>query len=373
MRVVHILGELRPSGAELMYYSAAPLWRTQGIDIEIVATGVVPGKMAREFESLGIRVHHLPFSPSPRHILEMARFLQKSQFDVVHLDTERANCWYGLAACMSCSSRVFRTVHNVFPFTGALRIRRGVQRHVLRHLGVRSIAISPSVQNTEMERFGNRTELVPNWFDSRKYRPPTPQERAKARAALQLPDDAFTVCTVGGCWPFKNHDAIIRALTRIPGDLPLFYLHAGTEQPDHAERKLAQDLKVARRIRFLGEVVPDVLPILHASDVYLMPSLYEGFGCAAIEAMATGLPSILSRVQGLQDFQYVCTGIYWIQPTPESIAAALLAMFNLPPATRSKIGIQLSSAAHRHFGLEHGAQMYAELYWGAAGGRRRSE
>jgi glycosyltransferase involved in cell wall biosynthesis len=283
------------------------------------------------------------------------------RFDIVHLDTERGNLWYGLAAYFASIPHIFRTVHNIFPFTGLLRARRKLQRGILRKIGVKSISISPTVQAMEMERFNNETELVANWFDSKKYHPATPEQRVRARKDLGLEDDTFAICTVAGCWPYKNHDAILRALSMIDRETRIVYLHAGMEPSDHPERKLAEELGIADRVRFLG-IVPDVLPVLYASDAYLMPSLWEGFGCAAIEAMGAGVPPILAEVAGLRDFKGISPAISWVEPAAKSIADALLAWYEMPQVALRDIGRQISTGTHSKYGLENGARRYAELY-----------
>jgi len=363
MRVVHILGELRRSGAEMMYRSAEELWRSLDIQTEMIATGETPGEMAAELERSGVRIHHLPFSRTPGHVLKMARFLREQRYDVVHLNTERGSFWYGVAATATPGTRVLRTIHSVFAFRGALRVRRKLQRLVLRRLGVRSIAVSRSVQQMELERFGNPTELVSNWIDHRRFHVATEDERKRARKLLGVPDEAFVVSTVASCAAVKNHMSVIRALAALRDEVPLIYLHAGREGCDGVERALAEELKVSERIRFLG-LVEDVLPVLHASDAFAMPSFHEGCSIAAIEAMAAGIPSILSRVNGLRDFEDALPGILWVDTTPDSIAEALRQLYATPHAERAESGRRLSEAAHRHYGLGNGAQRYAELYKG---------
>ena len=364
MRVLHILGELKPSGAELMYRAAAERWRAQGLECDILAIGDAPGVLAPQLEAAGYRIHHLPFERSAGHVWRVFRFLRRQRYDAVHVDGERACFWYSSAAYLAGTRRLFRTIHNVFPFRGALRLRRRLQRRLLRALGVRMIAISPSVEATEMRTFANPTVLIPNWFDDRVYVPPSGEQRLRARRRFHLGGSTVVFSTVAGCWSYKNHAAILGALAELPRDLDIVYLHAGMEEDGAPERRLASRLGIEERVRFLG-VVPEVLPVLHASDGYLMPSLYEGFGCAAIEAMGAGLPVILSDVPGLRDFAGVCPGIRWTGTTPGSIAAAMLELARTPPGERRNTGLRLSDAVHRRFAMSNGAAAYARLYAGA--------
>jgi glycosyltransferase involved in cell wall biosynthesis len=217
------------------------------------------------------------------------------------------------------------------------------------------------VEKAERKHFGNPTELIPNWYDDREYRPATPSQRETARAGFSIAPNTLVLSSIAGCWSYKNHPAILKALTMLPSELNIVYLHAGMEDADCSERKLASQLGLGSRARFLG-IVPETLPVLHASDIYLMPSLYEGFGCAAIEAMGAGIPAILASVPGLQDFAGVCPDIRWVQPTPESLAAAILDLARMPSEERISLGCRLSATVSAEFGLANGAAAYERLY-----------
>ena len=361
MRVLHILNDLRPSGTELMYVAAAHLWQAHGLQSEILSTGAEPGVLAPRMTDAGFTIHHIPFRHSPRFIASIYRFLRDGKYEAVHIQTERACFWYGLAAYLAGSRRMFRTVNNVFLFHGMLRVRRAVQRRILRWLGVHMIAISRSVRAAEEQYFANPTELIPAWFDDTSYVPPASEQRREARRDFGISPETVVFCSVAGCWSYKNHGAIVRALAQVPHELDIVYLHAGMEEAGGPERRLAAELGVEHRVRFLG-VVPEVLPVLHASDVYLMPSLYEGFGCSAVEAMGAGLPAILSDVAGLCDFREAGSGIRWVDTTPSSLAAAMEELARMTPAVRRELGLSLSRAVHAHYGLKQGALHYARLY-----------
>jgi glycosyltransferase involved in cell wall biosynthesis len=361
-RVLHILEELKPSGAEVMLQVAAPYWREQGFESEILSVGTVLGAYTPVLERAGYRIHHIQFSSSYAFLRAVYRFFRQQSYDAVHIHLERANLWYALLAYISGTRKLAYTSHGMFLFKGALRIERSIQRWIMRtFLKVQMVSISPSGRRSELERFGNETTVISNWFDSTKYKLPSMEQRHASRRDLGTPADVMIITSVGGCWSYKNHESIIEAIARLPINSPVVYLHVGQEGAGCPERKLAGTMGVSNRVRFLG-IVPDILPILHASDVYIMPSVCEGFGIAAVEAMGAGLPTILSDVPGLCDFRGAGEGIYWVKPTPESVKKAILHFLDVPAADRREMGAKLSSYAHTHFGVERGAAAYAALY-----------
>ena len=111
-------------------------------------------------------------------------------------------------------------------------------------------------------------------------------------------EDEFAILTVGRIDPknngYKGHDRIIRALPNLRRqDRAVVYLIAG-EGDDRARlERLASELGVEDRVRFLGKVPFEDLPDAYrAADLFALPSTGEGFGIVYIEAMACGTPAI---------------------------------------------------------------------------------
>lgn len=362
MRVLHILNELKPSGVEVMLYTAAPYWHEQGLEGHILCTGSVVGEYAAKLEEAGYNINHIPLSRSHDFLLSVYRFLKQQHYDAIHIHTERANFWYALLAFISGNRCIIRSIQNVFPFRTMLRLKRFIQRGIMqRILGVKMVSASPSVKYTEWKTFRNPSVVIPNWFDSSTFKPPSRNDRYVARKTLGISNDVMIITSVGGCWSFKNHSSIIEAVARLPKAASILYLHVGPEMDGHPERRLAETMGASDRVRFLGSVI-NIAPILYASDVYAMCSFYEGFGVAATEAMGAGLPAILSDVPGLRDFREVCKDIYWVEPTPESTLEAIHYFLDLPASDRREAGLRLSSCVHRHYGVKAGAGAYGQLY-----------
>lgn len=361
MKVLHVLNELRPSGAEVMLWVATPYWQKMDIQAEILSTGEVPGSYAPILENVGYPIHHLPYSHSVSFLRAFYKLLQSGKYDIVHLHAERANFWLALLAQLAGIPRVVRTIHNVFPWKGIRGLERRIQRWILHKLGVLHVSIGSSVKATEWEYFRNPTVYVPNWYDSDKFIPPSADKRSQARTSFEIEEDTFVLVSVGNCSRIKNHTAILQALKSISERIKFLYIHIGQEEQGEPERKLSEELGIANCVRFLG-FVEEILPILYAADVYLMPSLHEGFSIAAIEAMATGMPVVLADVPGLRDLKQVTDKVRWVEPEPDSIAQALLSLSNLLPKVRQQMGLNLHNSVYERFGVEQGVRKYVAIY-----------
>jgi len=131
-----------------------------------------------------------------------------------------------------------------------------------------------------------------------------------ARESLGIPSD---VCLVGVAGTFshqKNQAALLRALPLLPNNVHVMLVGDGPLRNDCAE--LAISLGVNDRAHFLG-YRRDIARVLQTVDIVVVPSLWEGFGLVAVEAMACGKPLIAANVPGLRE---VVTG-YGVLCDPE--------------------------------------------------------
>jgi glycosyltransferase involved in cell wall biosynthesis len=360
VKVLHVLGELRSSGAEVMLQTAASLWRRYEVTADVLTTGTTPGPYAPELERAGYGVLHLPFERHPRFVQRYGSLLGRGRYDVVHLHMERAFVHLALTARVRRVG-VVRTVHSNFPFDGGLRRRRTRQRRLARKASVRFAAIGATVGENEHDRFSNPTTVVHNWIDTDRFRPTPDAVRREAREGLLLSPDDFVAVAVGNCSTTKNHAALLQALSGL--DEPVVLLHVGEEEPRRPEWGLARDLAVSDRCRFLGRVDPEMA--LRAADVFVMPSLHEGLSIASLEALATGLPAVLTDVPGNVDLRTLSDDIIWSSTDENGLRRALSearARFRPPRMWASRV--EQSERVRSRHSAAAGVAGYVQLYHG---------
>lgn len=362
IRVLHVLRELHASGAETMLHTAADRWEANGVHSEILGIGEDLGPFAARLAEVGYRLHHLPFTGDPGFLRRYAGLVRSGEYDVVHVHLERASVYLSVVPRLLRVGTV-RTVHNSFPFEAGLRLRRRLQRRLARGVGTRFVSISPTVEENERDRFANPTTLIGNWVDTDRFVPPTLRQREVARRALAIGDEHLAVVTVGNCRAMKNHLAMIEALAKLT-DVPWVLLHLGWGRDEDAERQLAEELQIADRCRFLGQIDP--LEALHAADLYVSPSLYEGLGLAPVEALSTGLPVVLTDVPGSRDLRGVSDRMGWSDTDAGSLATTLRSAIDrfttrTDEATRSAQHAQVVARFSPEVGVTAYSRLYAEV------------
>lgn len=150
-----------------------------------------------------------------------------------------------------------------------------------------------------------------------------PESRDEARAALGLPVEgryALTICRLMG---WKRVDGIIRALARLDDDVVL--LVAGDGDMEGPWRALAEELGVASRVRFLGNVPHGRIPTwIRAADLFVLNSEYEGLSHTLLEVQAIGTPIIASGVCGNPEVVEDGVNGLLVDPSdPDGLAAAM--------------------------------------------------
>ncbi|MBN8526744.1 MAG: N-acetyl-alpha-D-glucosaminyl L-malate synthase BshA [Planctomycetes bacterium] len=168
-----------------------------------------------------------------------------------------------------------------------------------------------------------RVVAIPNFVDLQRFRP---QQDCAARRLL-APKGTAIVTHISNFRPVKRVEMVVNAFAVLRRRMPAVLVLVGDGPELPKAEQLARELGVRDDLRILGQQQPE--PILQASDLFLLPSIAESFGLAALEAMACGVPVLGYHAGGLPEV--VEDGISGILcPTGEdlclgSLAAGLLA------------------------------------------------
>ena len=287
--------------------------------------------------------------------VKLRAILKRERYDVVHFHTSRAHSMAPLARGFGSTLVVTRRMD--------YRPNRVFAPYLYNRAVDGVVAISGGVADSLAAAGVERRHItvVHSGVDCERFRAPTPQERADARTALNIADGEFVISAVGALEQRKGHRYLIAAIGAIAasGKFRCFIVGQGL-----IGRVLQDEIAVIRnlgRIKLLGRV-DDVRGLLWASDAFAMPSLKEGLGVAALEAMASGLPVIASDVGGLREVvEDDRTGIIVPPANPEKIASAIKRLAE-SPELRSQMSAAARARVVENYSMEQMAARTLALY-----------
>lgn len=315
MRILHVFHELKFSGAEIMYVDAASIFQEKGCELYVIATAKELGVYSINFQKAGYKILHFPmprlskFFKRYNYYKQIITLFKSQKYDVIHIHSSRAMWGFALCSWISNIKSVY-TFHNVFttnfysyPYHIFLRL---TAKHIFK---CRFQTISDSVFKHEKKKYFNSTTLIYNWYSYKRYFSGTIEEKQKLRNELKIKLDTLVLISIGGCSQIKRHSDILKSLPIILANIPnTLYLHLGKGDTECEEYELAKSFDISDKVIFCNNQ-QDLRKYLIASDIYLMPSKFEGLSITTIEAMACGIPSILYDVPGLKDFnnEIICS------------------------------------------------------------------
>jgi len=308
MKILHVLHELKYSGAEIMYCDAASLFQQKGCDLSVMATAKEVGQYALNLENAGYSIMHNELPPLKNifkrilYYTSIIKLLKYKKFEVLHIHSSKAMWGFALCAWIVKIKSVY-TFHNVFPSNFYSYPYHVLLRWTAKYLFKCKLqTISDSVYNHEKSFFLNNTTKIYNWYSNKRYFPSISEEKNSIRKELDISVNALVLISIGGCSDVKRHSEIIKALPFILKKIPnTVYLHLGKGVSECEEVKLSKSLGISENVIFCNNQ-QNVRKFLIASDIYIMPSKFEGISITTIEAMACGIPAILYDVPGLRDF-----------------------------------------------------------------------
>jgi glycosyltransferase involved in cell wall biosynthesis len=112
-------------------------------------------------------------------------------------------------------------------------------------------------------------------------------------------DNQNIIVSVGRLVKLKNYETAIRALSKI-SDFSYQYWIIGSGSLESQLKEIVNSLNLESKVKFLG-FRKDIPQLLYQADIFLQTSLWEGFGLAVVEAMAAGLPVVVSNVPGVRE------------------------------------------------------------------------
>jgi glycosyltransferase involved in cell wall biosynthesis len=265
------------------------------------------------------------------------RTISDQKPDVVHTHLIHADV-YGQPAAHRLNVPAVASFHSSNPFYRRAPYRQLV-RHSYKHVS-KVIAISQHVARfiSELDLVDpERVEMVHYGIDVNRWRAALPT-RQDSRSDFGFEDDELVVGVASRLFPNKGHDVVIEAFKRLPPNLTATLAVAGTGPLREELERSAEGTN--NDVRFLGHV-DDVRSLFAAVDVLLFPTqpgFGEGFGLAALEGMASGLPVIASHIDSLPEIVRDAVEGFLVPPTDIEAWVGRIGEIENDPGRRAEMG-----------------------------------
>lgn len=205
-----------------------------------------------------------------------------------------------------------------------------------------------------------KIKMVPNGIDCDRFRNLSTR-RSEMRAALNSKDEDFVFLAVGRFVPEKDYFNLLRSFHIVQGHNPSVELWiAGSGAEMEACKKLASELDIAERIKFLG-VRYDIPEVMSASDAFVLSSKIEGLPLVVGEAMACERPVVVTDAGGVRE---LVDDIGSIVPVEDSaqLAVAMMKAASLTSSDRQESGRQARAYVEKNYSLAAVVSQWSKIY-----------
>lgn len=377
VRVCHVITGLNAGGAEIMLrnlLAATDRGRFDPVVVSLLPEGVV----ADGIRALGVPVHTLGLRgvrDVPAGVVRLARLLRRLRTDVLQGWMSHGNLMAGAAARLAGGIPVAWGIHQVdvgedtnTRVTGAAIRLGGV---LSRRLAGQIVYCAESAlrAHTALGYDPARAVVIPNGFDVEGFRP-DPEARRAVRGELGIAPDTPVVGLVARWHPIKDHGTFIAAAGRLAARFPdvRFVLAGRGVDGGNAEvREMMEAAGITDRCHLLGDR-RDVARVLAALDVSALSSRMEAFPVSVGEAMACGVPCVVTDV-GDASVLVGDTGRVVPPGDPAALAEALESLLRMDAGERARLGGAAQRRIAERFSLQAVAARYQALHEAMAAGR----
>jgi glycosyltransferase involved in cell wall biosynthesis len=374
LKLFFVVDNLGAGGVERSTIELVSYLKRAGLSVRLIALERLDRyEITRDDTSCDVMYLHA--SHPVARCLELRRIIRAERPDIIHSALFRSDMTARFAAIGSSTTVVSSLVNmsyepERFHDAGVIRWRRETRRMMElitgRLLTDHFHAVSFAVKRSAMSHLhlpGDRITVIERGRDEEQWTHPTSMHTKRVRARLDLPPEALVLLSVGRQDPQKGQANLLRAFETVASARDdTFLLIAG--RPGRSSETLQHilgSMRFAERVRILGHR-RDVADLLAVADVFVLPSIYEGLPGSVIEALALGVPCVVSDIPPLREVvEDGKTGIL-VRPNDVSALAAGIAEILEDDQLRGALQGRCRAAFEERFSLTQTATRMIAFY-----------
>lgn len=358
MHVLHVINSLQTGGAERLLTELFPHLRAYGVRCSVLSIEPASTVFGEHLRRHGIEVHSLDavHAYSPYGAIKAIRFLSEYSCDIVHAHLYPAQLWAAIAKVGRPAhwKHLVLTEHNTENWRRPMPLLRPLERWMYDKFDAVACiskaandALRKSVPGTYL------TKVIPNGVDASRFLLNADSDLGEISTC-----PSFGILSAGRLVEPKGYKYLIEAVPYLNEQIQVSICGEGPLRRSLQRR--ASELEVGHRVHFLG-TRSDIVDLMHGAILYVQPSVYDGFGIAALEAMACGLPVVHSGCAGLADV--VGDGGMPADVRNPRAFASVLSTLIADADLRGRLADRARARANE-YSIERTARQYLELYQG---------
>ncbi|NOG84882.1 MAG: glycosyltransferase family 1 protein [Candidatus Scalindua sp. SCAELEC01] len=296
-------------------------------------------------------------------LIKLSLLIKKEGYDIIHCHTSKGGFIGRLAARLAGSKVIIYSPHGDI-FEGYFS-RLTTKAFVLlekfaAQFTDKIITLSIRGKKRFLEQgIGEerRIKHIYNGIDFKKF-----TRTEDKRGEFGLRKDDFVCATIGRLVPVKGHSCLLKAIRRVVQVIPQakFLFVGDGPQRQRLEQEIIV-LELENNVSLLGART-DIAEILFCIDLFLLPSINEGFGIVLVEAMAMGKPIVATNVGGIPEIVKDGTTGILVSPKDDEALSSSIIKLHKNPGLALKMGQAGYRRAKRLFDIESTVLKYEELY-----------
>ena len=381
MTIIHSLGTLNTGGIQqfiLQLSQSPPLKRYKH---QVLCTIQSIDNYKDEYEKINIIIHHLPFTFYPKshipyrldkllryffsklYIFRLWYYLIKSEADVLHSHIHSQIISQILAAILSGKKMIW-TIHGEYSLSILTIFFLRALDFILSDKKFRYIADSISALHSTLPFTVKNLKpdnIIPTGINLKPYL--QEYDQSLIREKYNIKDDTILIGSTGRIVWEKGYDQLLSLLENYDFGEKIFYiLVAGDGSLRNKFIKRIEKNKLESHITFIGNI-KNIPEFLSALDIYIQPSVTEGFPLSVLEAMATGLPIICSDAGGLKEMINNNTiGIKYKSEELNSLYQMLCKLLSMKPNKLLELGRNARKEVVKKYSIEIITKQYYKIY-----------
>ncbi len=364
-KILLISTELDFGGVETAVHDRALALREVGYTVDIACLNKL-GRIGKKLQEYGFKVQNLdlpPRVPNFRIILKLIKLLREVKPDIIHTSSIEANFHGLLASRISGVGKVIVEEVGILTDGYGKQLRSWKARKVgylIWNNADSILVISQAIKQSIIECEGapeSRVTVIPYYIDLDRY-------KFAANAGHLAPKNEFIIGYVARLSFEKGQRVLLPALKLALQKNENIKLWLIGDGPDKENLKnMVVELGIGEKVKFWG-MREDIPELLAQMDLFVLSSYNEGLGTVILEAMASGIPVIASKVGGvLEIIEHRENGVMFPVGDIEVLAEEIARMINLDEAERSKIIRKARENIETHYSKASVIKQLSDLYF----------